>query len=126
MSAVKKDRELPSPVLAVCPSKPEDIPIPYLAVCPPKPKDLPVCPAKPDDLPYLAVCPPNPADLHGSFLEPPPLEVQISPSNLDYHEPPPSPSTELPPKQISELPIDENAPIICICPPAPPLPTEKQ
>lgn len=92
MSAVKKDCELPRPIIAVCPSKP-------------------------DNLPILAVCPPNPADIHGTFLEPPPIEVQISPTNLDYHEPPPSPSNDLPPKSIAEEPLDETAPKICVCPP---------
>lgn len=111
MSAVKKDRELNHPVLAVCPPKPKNLPRPA------------VYPAKPDDLPYITT---SPADLQGAFLEPPPLEVQICPSNLDYHEPPPSPSTELPPKQIPEVTIDENAPMICICPPAAALSSEKK
>ncbi|KAL5289116.1 hypothetical protein ACFFRR_009362 [Megaselia abdita] len=114
MWAVKKDLNSSSPVLNVRPLKPDDLPF------------LAISPAKPEDLSYLAVCPPNPADLHGSFLEPPPLEVQISASNLDYHEPPPSPSTELPPKQFTELRIDENAPIICICPPSAILSSEEK
>lgn len=111
MSASKTDGEPSSPVLAVCPPKRQNLP--YLAVCP----------AKSNDSTQIV---PSPADMHGSFLEPPPLEVQICPTNLDYHEPPPSPSTELPPKQIPDLPVDENAPIICICPPVAAWSSEKK
>lgn len=67
--------------------------------------------------PIISAGPVNTNNSQATFLEPPPLDVQISPANLDYHEPPPSPNRELPPKPFPEIPDDDSAPIICICPP---------